>query len=384
MKSFNFFNPTEIIYGNDKIIMIGQKVIEYTKSNNILIVTAKSSKKNGSLDIVKKELKKNGINYYIFNKIISNPTLDYIDEAVELIKGNSIDFIIALGGASVVDTAKTISVAACNEKQIWDLICNPSEITGALPLGVIITLYGSGTEMTNGAVITNTKIPKKRGFDSIYMYPKFSIIDPTFLKTVSKEYLMIGATDMFMHTLEYYFEITNEDNLSDPYFEILAKQMVEEINQFKNDRQDNSKLFWLSTMAQNKFFCFDKNNNGEWIAHIISHEFCMKYNLPHGKVVAVLFLAWLNFIKEINKNRIINFGKKVYNLSNPTVETVIDCIKNTLELLDNKTNLKDLGVQEADLEDLILNSTTGKILGKYKRLSIDDIKKIVYGGFYGF
>ncbi len=384
MKDFTFYNPTEIIYGDNKINELGEKVVQNTKTNNVLIVASKSSNANGSFAKIKEQLRNNKINYFVFDKIVPNPNLDYIDEAIELIKKNNIDFIVAIGGASVIDTAKTISVAAYNEKDIWDLICKPSKITGAIPLGVIITLYGSGTEMTNGAVITNNVIPKKRGFDSIYMYPKFSIIDPILLESVPKEYLMIGATDMFIHVLEQYFEITDDDNLSDPYFELLSSQMLTEFNKFGQGKQDNGKLFWLSTMAQNKFFNFDKKNNGEWIAHIISHEFCLKYNFPHGRVVAILFLAWLDFIKNINAKRIINFGKKVYNLENPTVYEVINSIKGTIELLGNNSNFKDMGVKEEDLKDLIFASTTGKKLGKYKQLTLEEINQIVYRGFYGF
>ena len=381
MKAFDFYNPTQIIFGNNRLNEVGKKVKQFTKTNNILIVVSNSSIKNGYLKKIEEELEKENINYYVFDKIVSNPNLNNIDEATKIIRENNIDFILAVGGASAIDTGKTICVAAYNSKDIWDLICNPQEISGAIPLGVVITLYGSGTEMTNGAVITNCEIPKKRGFDSQYMYPKFSIMDPLVLRTVPKDYLMIGATDMLIHVLEVYFEITLNDNLSDPYLELLAKQIITEIDKFKNDNQDNEKLFWLSTLAQNKFLSFDKENNGEWIAHIISHEFCLKYNFPHGRIVAVLFLAWLNYIKRINENRIINFGKFVYELDNPSTDDVINRIKDSLISLGNKTSLSEMGVKKDDLDELIDNAMNGKILGKYKRLTKNDVKGIIYGCF---
>ena len=383
MKDFDFYNPTHIIYGKNKINETGKQVKKFTKTNNILLVVSNSSIKNGYLINVQEQLKVEKINNYIFDKVVPNPNLDYIDDAIETIKSNNIDFILAIGGASAIDTAKTISIAACNSKDIWYLICNPSEIKESIPLGVIITLYGSGTEMTNGAVITNNKIPKKRGFDSPYMFPKFSIIDPILLDTVPKDYLMIGVTDMFIHVLEQYFEITLDDNLSDPYLELLAKQILIEINKFEKNENDNEKLFWLSTLAQNKFFGFDKTNNGEWIAHIISHDFCLKYNFPHGRIVAVLFISWLNYVKDINKKRIINFGEKVYNLQNPSTHQVVNCIKDTLKILGNESSLKDMGVKKKDLDKLIISAMNGKVLGKYKKLSLDDVKEIVYGGFHG-
>jgi len=382
MHSFNFYNPTEILYGKGRVNEVGEKVNNWTKTKNILLVTSNSSKKNGLLDVITDRLKKEKINYYIINGIVSNPNTDCIDKAKEIVKTNNIDFILGVGGASVIDTAKTIAVTCKNEEDIWDLICNPNNIKDALPLGVIITLYGSGTEMTNGAVITNLKVPKKRGFDSNYIFPKFSIIDPDTLKTVSKEYLMIGATDMFIHAMEVYFEITDKTNLSDPYLELLIKQMLKEFDKFPEGKENNDNLFWLSTLAQNKFLTFDKENNGEWIAHIISHEFCLKYNFPHGRIVATLFIAWLEYMKEFNKKRIIRFGENVYNMKNPTVQGVINRIVITLKELGNSTNLKDMGVKEEDINELIEKSMNGKVLGKYKRLTKEDVKEIVYGGFY--
>ena len=382
MNSFNFYNPTQIIYGNNKIEVVGEKVNEYTKTKNVLLVISESCKRNGSLEIIKSQLVKNKINYFVFDGIVSNPNMNSISNAKLIIKHNNIDFVLAIGGASVVDTAKTICVASANNKDIWHLICNPSEIKSAIDLGVVITLYGSGTEMTNGAVITNLKIPKKRGFDSVYMYPKFSIIDPSLLRSVTKDYLMIGATDMLTHVLEQYFEISNNDNLSDPYLELLSKQIINEIYRFKDDTQNNDNLFWLSTLAQNNFLTFGKQNNGEWIAHIISHEFCLKYNFPHGRVVAVLFLAWLRYIKAINTKRIVNFGSKVLDLTNPSADEVINCLEQIFVSLGNETNFKSMGVKEKDLNDIIVNSINGKKLGKFKEITENDVKKIVYEGYY--
>ncbi len=384
MNDFTFYNPTEIIYGKNKINIVGEKIKEWTKTKNILLVISKSCQQNGILDNVLKQLKKLDIHYFIVDGIVPNPNINCINTAKKIIVENNIDFILAIGGASTVDTAKTISVAAANLEDIWDLICSSNKIKKSLPLGVIITLYGSGTEMTNGAVISNLDIPKKRGFDSKYMFPKFSIMDPNTLDSVNKEYLMIGATDMFIHALETYFEITSNDNLSDPYLELLLRQMINEFKKFKNNNQSNANLFWLSTLAQNKFLSFGKQNNGEWVAHIISHEFCLKYNFPHGRVVSVLFLAWLNFIKNINAKRIIKFGKNVLNLENPSVIDVIQKIKEILVMLGNKTNLKDMGVKLEDLADLINNSLMGKTIGIYKKLSKKDINEIVLGGFYGY
>ena len=248
MNNFEFYNPTKIIFGEKKIVDVANYIKEYTQTNNILLVISESCKQNGVLNIVESSLKENSIHYYITDKIKPNPTLEPVYLGKKICLEHNIDFILAIGGASVIDTAKAISVAVYNKNDIWDLICNPTEIKGAIPLGTIITLYGSGTE-----VISNTKIPKKRGFDSPYMYPKFSIMDSTTINSCPREYLLIGMTDMFTHMLEDYFEITNERNLADDFQELLAKNMINEFKKAKSSTQDNSKLMWMSTLAQNKF-----------------------------------------------------------------------------------------------------------------------------------
>ena len=382
MHDFEFFNPTKIIYGANKVKNVGEYVNDYTKTKKILLVISESCKNNGLLQLVIDSLKQHDITFDIVDRIVPNPTLECVYKGKEICKENEIDFILAIGGASVVDTAKSISVASYNEDDIWNLVCNPSMIKGAIPLGTIITLYGSGTEMTNGAVISNMKIPKKRGFDSIYMYPKFSILDPTTLESCSQEYLMIGMTDMFTHILEDYFEITDEYNLADDFQKILVKNMIVEFKKANEGIQDNNKLLWMSTLAQNKFLSFGKKYNGEWVAHIIAHEFCVKYNLPHGKVVAILFVSWLNFIKEENQKRIIDFGKDVFGLETPTVNDVIIEITNIYKLLGNTLSFKKLGVKQEDIDEIVENAILGKKLGKYKSLDKNDVKKIIMGGYY--
>ena len=383
MNDFEFYNPVKIIFGDNRINEVALFVKEYSISKRILLVVSNSSKENGVLDKVIKCLDKENIFYYILDGIVPNPNLDCVYKGKNICLENDIDFILAIGGASTIDTAKTISVSVKNNADIWSLVCNPQIIKDSVPLGVIITLYGSGTEMTNGAVISNLDVPKKRGFDSNYMYPKFSIIDPTVLKSCSRKYLLIGMTDMFSHVLEYYFEINDVINLSDAYYELLAKNMIEEFKKVKNNKQDNSKLMWLSTLAQNKFLSFGKKYNGEWVAHILAHEFCLKYDLPHGQVVAILFVSWLKFIEKVNSKRIINFGKNVFSEKFTSSKMIIEKIANIFNILENPNNLKELGVKLDDLDDIVDNAMNGKKLGKNIRITREDIKQIVLWSYYG-
>ena len=140
---------------------------------------------------------------------------------------------------------------------------------------------------------------------------------------------------------------------------------------------------WMSTLAQNKFLSFGKKYNGEWVAHIIAHEFCMKYDFPHGKVVSILMISWLNFIKEINRDRIINFGKNVFDIQNGTADDVIREITKIFCLLENPNNLEQMGVKLEDIDSIVENAMLGKKLGKYKLLSKNDVKKIILWSYYG-
>lgn len=381
MNNFDFYNPTKIIFGNNRIDEIGRYVNMYTHTKKILLVISSSAKTNGILNIVIKSLKHHNIESFILDGIVPNPILDCVYKGNEICRKNNIDFVLGIGGASVIDTAKTIAVAAKNDDEIWNLICHPDQIQSALPIGVIITLYGSGTEMTNGAVITNKDVPKKRGYDSQWLFPKFSILDPCALKSVEEKYLFIGMTDMFCHVLEEYFEVTDYDSMSDDFLELLAKKMIYEFKQINSHNYNNSRLMYLSTLAQNKFFSFDKKLGGEWCAHIIAHEFCLKYNCPHGQVVSILLTSWLNYILPEIEHKLVKFGENVFLLDKPSPHDTIQKIKDVFQLLHNPHSLKELNVNVNDIDELASNALTGKQMGKYKLLNLEDVKEIIKGGF---
>lgn len=378
MYKFNFYNPTEIIFGSDSVLKLASKVKNYSK--NVLIVYSKSAQKYKYLDTVCGQLDSNNIKYALLGNISQNPTLSKVYEGVDICKKNHIDFIIGLGGASVVDTAKSIAVAVKSDTDIWELICNPSQINSALPVATIITLFGSGSEMTNGAVVTNENIRKKRGFDSVHMFPKFSILDVNLLFTVPKRYLIAGIIDMSIHILERYFEIPDyESSLSDDFCEALLRDIIRSSRKIVADKANAlNNLLWDSTLAQNHFLTTTRCTEGEWVSHIIAHEFCAKYNCVHGEVVGVLFLSWLKFIESYTKKRSIRLLSNVFRTSE---NDVVSVLKKWLKSIGAPTSLIDLNISKINLKEIAKTSMNGKRLGKYKVLEFDDVLSILEGAY---
>lgn len=374
MYNFNFYNPTEIIFGANSVLTIGKKVKEYSK--NVLIVHSKSAQQYKYLDSVCRQLDFNNIKYTLLDNISQNPTLSKVYEGMDICKKKHIDFIIGIGGASVIDTVKTIAVAAKNETDIWELICEPNKINNALPFATIITLFGSGSEMTNGAVITNENIREKRGFDSVHMFPKFSILDVNQLLTVPDRYLITGIIDMSVHVLERYFELPDYENpLSDDFCEALLRDIIKNSREVRADNVNSlNNLLWDSTLAQNQFLTINRRTDGEWVSHIISHEFCAKYNCVHGEVVGILFLSWLKFIKPYIKKRSNRLLRNVFGASE---NDVVSALKKWLKSIGAPTSLSNLNIGKIDFEEIAKKSLCGKQLGKYRNLEFDDILSIL-------
>lgn len=379
MNSFSFFNPTKIIYEEGIINNIGQYVSEYSK--NILLVVSNSTYNNGIFHYVINSLSKSNINYDVLDNIKSNPELDKVYEGIEICLKKNCTFLLGVGGGSVIDTVKAISAGATNDNDIWDIICNPSLVKDVIKFGVITTIWGSGSDMTCGAVLTNRELTKKRGFDNKHLFPQFALLDPNIVQTVPDKYICAGIIDIMSHVLERYIEDDLSICLSDKLCLELMKDVYYNANKYlRCNRNALSELMWDSVLAQNGFLMAGRKSNGEWVTHIIAHEFCARYNAIHGEVVGIIFLAWFRYIfnERISfQKRIINFSKEILNFSSENIEDIIVNIERIYKKMGLSTRLSSLGVEKNILQECALSSLRGKKLGKYKKLTYDDVLYIL-------
>lgn len=375
MKSFNYHNPTKIVFGEGSVSKIGEEIKPFAKK--IMLTYGKGSiKSNGVYDKVVESLKENGIEWIEYSGIQSNPLLSHANQGAKIAKENNIDAILAVGGGSVIDESKAISIGAKYDGDIWDMILNEAPVKGALPLFTVLTIPATGSEMNMGLVLTNDETLDKFGWGNPHMYPKVSVLDPTLTLTVPKKQTAFTSVDIFAHSMEAYF--TKEDNdtpFLDGYVENLVRSVMNSANRLMKDPKDLSaraNLMWTATMAWNglnhcgtgKFFL----NN-----HQMEHPMSALYKLTHGEGLAILIPAWMTYFKDAKKAKYEQFFKAIFD--DKDVENGIQKIKEWFESLGAPTSLKMAGVENPDIEKLTALAMRG---GEHRgtNLKEQDVREI--------
>jgi alcohol dehydrogenase YqhD (iron-dependent ADH family) len=288
MLNFEYSNPTKIIFGKDSVEKIGNEITKY--GNKILLVTGGGSvKKMGLYDKVINELKKIDAQIFEVKNIQPNPKLSSVYEGIEICKNNDIEFILAVGGGSVIDAAKGIAAGSKTDIDIWEYYLRKHQVTDALPLGAVLTLAATGTEMNGNSVVTNWDTNEKLHIGATCLNPKFSILDPVNTYSVPKKHTVNGCIDIIIHVFEQYFSKTLETPLQDRLCESIIKTTIE--NTYKvlenpNDYDARANIMWSGTMALNNIVGLGKEQ--DWATHAIEHELSAEYDISHGAGLAIL------------------------------------------------------------------------------------------------
>ncbi|MEN3014405.1 MAG: iron-containing alcohol dehydrogenase [Endomicrobiia bacterium] len=375
--------PTKIIFGENTT----DEVAKYTKkfSDNILLVIGKeSAKKSGLFDKVIKLLSYENIKYEVLEGIKSNPTVDMVRVGIDVIRQKNIDFILAVGGGSVIDTAKTIACGVFYDGDVWDFFIKKAHIKKALPLGVVLTLAAAGSEMNGNAVISNNDTQQKLAISSNLLYPKFSILDPINTLTVPLNHTLYGVVDILSHVFEQYFDKTpiNESILQDRFAEAIMKTTIETAYKLKDDLKNvnyRKIIMWCSTMALNGIVGCGKFQ--DWASHQIEHAISAVYDIPHGLGLAIVFPAWMKYVAEEIPERFYNFGKNVWGIINKsTIDTVlegINCLENFYKELGIPTKLSEIKITDEKFDVLASKAVEFGPIGNVKKLKKEDVIKIL-------
>ncbi|MBB4036839.1 NADP-dependent alcohol dehydrogenase [Dysgonomonas hofstadii] len=353
MRNFSFANPVKIIFGKDTIkdianeIPIGAKVL--------MIYGGGSIKKNGVYEQVINAL--TPFEWFEFPKIEPNPHYETCMKAVALIKEKKVDFVLAVGGGSVIDATKFIVAAVCFEDgDPWKIISEGMSIEQAMPFGTILTLPATGSEMNNGAVITRAETEDKRAFFSPYTYPKFSILDPTTTITLPSRQVGNGVVDTFVHIAEQYLAYReNNTLLQDNFAEAILKTLIVEGPKALNIPTDygvRANLMWASTWALNGWVGCGIIQ--DWATHRIGHEVTAFFGLDHAQTLAIILPGVLTVLKEQKAKRIQLLGKEVFGLSATSDDILIDmtiqAVEDFFEKMGVKTHLSDYNLGDEAIE----------------------------------
>ena len=375
MENFTAYNPTKLHFGKNVVEQLGEAAQEYGKK--ILLMYGKGSiKKNGIYDQVIKQLISFNAEVIEYSGIKSNPLVDDVNEAAQLGKLNNIDLIVAVGGGSVIDSAKITALSIANNTDPWAIMKFKVKPKTTIPLIAVLTLAATGSEMNGAAVLQNHETDEKKGFVSSLNYPKHSFLDPTYTFSVPNDYTAYGIVDLIAHSLEGFFG-EGDATLTDRFVEAIIKEAMEygpKVLSEPKNYEYRAKVMWAATNALNGLTNHGRKS-GDWGVHDIGHNLSYLFDTPHGATLSIAYPAWLKLQKERIPERIAKLGEHLYG--NVSADETIKRLEIFFQSLGSPIKLSDIGIGKDKKETIIQQMIKTETNGMVHKLNDDDRKKIV-------
>ncbi len=375
MENFIAYNPTKIHFGSGVVRNLGEAAKEY--GQKVLLVYGKGSVlKNGSYDQTRKQLENMNAEIIEYNGIKPNPVIDDVDNAASVGISENIDLIVAIGGGSVIDSAKIISVCIAEKSKGWDVMENRIKIKSSIPLIAVLTLAATGTEMNSVAVLQNNQTREKFGFNHISMFPRHSFLDPTFTESVPENYTAYGIVDLIAHALENFFG-KGDASLSDRFVESIVKEAFDYGPQLMQDLKNydlRARIMWAATNALNGLTGYGRSN-GDWGVHAIGHVLSFLYDTAHGATLSIAYPAWLKFMKTKIPERITNLGEHLYNETD--IDELIKRLEDFFSSMGSPVSLQEIGIEQKNKNEILELMDANKVTGKHYILNHEDREKIL-------
>jgi alcohol dehydrogenase YqhD (iron-dependent ADH family) len=383
MENFNYYNPTRIIFGKGTENTVGNEVSRYGKK--ILLHYGRNNiKQSGLYDKVVSSLKKAHIDFIELPGVMPNPRLSLIREGIKICRNNEIDFILAVGGGSVIDSAKSIAIGVPYEGDIWDFFTSDKLADKALGIGTILTIPATGSESSPAAVITNEDGWFKRSSRSDLMYPKFSILNPELAFTLPKYQIACGISDILSHLMERYFTPTKNVELTDRLIEGAMKTVINIGPKLIKDYTSYdtwAEIMWTGTVAHNEIL--NTGRIGDWASHRIEHELSGIYDIAHGAGLAIIFPAWMKYVYNHDRARFLQFATRVWDIpkSSDTEKAInlgIEKLTGFLRELNLPVTLKEIGINRDKFEEMAEKciNKNNRAVGNFLKLDVKSVIKI--------
>ncbi len=355
MTDFEFYNPVKIFFGKDQISKIAAEIPSGSKI--MLLYGGGSIFRNGVYDKAKEALK--GYDITEFGGIEPNPSYETCMKAVEIIKLKHIDFLLAAGGGSVIDATKFIAAAALYTRgDPWDILSKEIPVTAALPIGVILTLPATGTEMNRNSVISRKSTTEKLAFSSIYSSPRFSVLLPEAAGSLPRNQVANGIVDAFVHVIEQYLTYPVNAPIQDRFAEAILITLIEEGPKAYADPADYeamSNLMWSATMALNGLISCGVP--GDWSVHSIGHELTALHGIDHARTLAIVLPGLWKVLRKEKKEKLLQYGERVWKITEGTEEERVNAaIEKTVDFFESlgiKTRLSDYGVTRETIDKIV-------------------------------
>lgn len=384
MDNFTFYAPTYFDFGKGSVAHVADLIKQFGGSKVLLHYGGGSIKRSGLYDEITKILTKASIPYVELGGVKPNPRSGLVYEGIDLCKKEGVDFILAVGGGSTIDSSKAIAAGSVYDGDYLDFYRGKEKITKALPIGTVLTIAAAGSEGSPNTVITDESTGLKKGSRGECLRPKFSIMDPTLTFTLPAYQTAAGATDIMAHICERYFSNTEGVEVTDRLCEGLLKTMIKEAPIAVKEPENydaRANIMWAGMLAHNNICGVGRVQ--DWASHHIEHELSAKYDVTHGAGLAVIMPKWMRYVLELNPDKLVQFAKRVWDVDESAGSDHdialkgIEAFEHFLKEIGMPSNFDEIGAKKEDIPvmaDQVLGSK--KTEGNYIKLKRDDIIKI--------
>lgn len=383
MDSFTFYNPVKLYFGEDALEKLPREIAQY--GNKVLVVYGGGSiKKNGVYNAVIEKLQEADKTIFELSGVEPNPRVETARLGIDICKREGIDLVLAVGGGSVIDCSKLIVAGAKYDGDAWDIVKRKVFVQDALPLGTVLTLAATGSEMNSGSVITNAATEEKLSWGSPAAFPKFSILNPVYTVTVPKDHTVYGIVDMMSHVFEQYFHSTTNTPITDEMCEGVLRTVITTAPKLLGDLENiqlRETILLAGTIGLNGFLSI--GSRGDWASHNIEHAVSAVYDIPHAGGLAILQPHWMRLSVSVNPERFAGLATRVFGVdaTGKSPEEVayegIDRISSFWTSLGAPSRFADYDIDDSKFDQIVEHAMHNGPFGNFNKLQEEDVRTIL-------
>ena len=388
MNDFTYFAPTKVVFGKGAEGQVGKLCKEQGATKVLVHFGGGSAKRSGLLDRVCAALEEEGLPYVTLGGVVPNPRLSLVYEGIELCRREGVDFLLAVGGGTVIDSCKAIGYGLANDFDVWELFDKKRAAAGCAPVGAVLTIAAAGSEMSDSTVITKDEGELKRGYNSNYCRCKFAVLNPELTYTLPEYQTACGVTDIMMHIMERYFVNVETMTVTDTMAEAVIRDVLRYGKAALEDPRDyraRAEIMWAGSLAHNGLLCAG-GPNGDWASHQIEMELSGMFGVAHGAGLAAIWGSWARYVMDQKPERFAQFAYRIFDLpqtGDPKSDGLrgIEAMEDYFRSIRMPVNLRELGVgelTEEQIDELAEKCTYfgRRTIGQFKVLGKEDIKAI--------
>ena len=388
MRDFVYYAPTEVVFGKESEEQIAGLVKKYGGHKVLVHYGGRSAKKSGLLDKIFALLRQGGVDFVELGGVVPNPRLSLVQKGIDLCRKEKVDFILAVGGGSVIDSSKAIACGVPFDGNVWDIYMGKAEPASYLPVASVLTIPAAGSEMSDASVITNEDGDVKVGYSNPMSRPKFAIMNPVRTFTLPPYQTAAGVTDMMMHTMERYFSPEDDMDLTDALAEAVLRSMKENVYKVLADPEDyraRAQIMWGGSVAHNDLTgC---GMTGDWATHQLEHELSGMFDVTHGAGLAAIWPSWARYVLKVNVSRFVRFAVNVMDVPNDftdpegTALKGIEAMERFYHSIGMPVNIHELigrDITDDEIKEMVRKCSREGTLpqGTFKVLYPDDMEAI--------